>query len=159
VEDILIEITGLTKVYGHNENKVLALRDVNLSVKKGEIFGIIGLSGAGKSTLIRCINRLEKPTSGIIKVDGQDIGALSQKDLRLARQKIAMIFQHFNLLSSRNVFDNILFPLEIAKHLAPGKKRVTELLDLVGLSDKATVFPEQLSGGQNNGRHRPRSGQ
>ncbi|NLW90547.1 MAG: methionine ABC transporter ATP-binding protein [Syntrophomonadaceae bacterium] len=145
----MIEITGLTKIYGNNETKVLALRDVNLSVKKGEIFGIIGLSGAGKSTLIRCINHLEKPTSGIIKVDGQDIGALSQKDLRLARKKIGMIFQQFNLLSSRNVFDNVLFPLEIAKVPGPqARQKVTELLDLVGLSDKAGVFPEQLSGGQ-----------
>lgn len=145
----MIQIKNLTKVYQTPTQQVLALDDVTLSVEKGEIFGIIGLSGAGKSTLIRCINMLEKPTQGSIYVDGQQISTLDKSELRSARQKIGMIFQHFNLLSSRTVFDNILFPLEIAKvppHEA--KARVTELLELVGLSDKAKVYPGQLSGGQ-----------
>lgn len=145
----MIEISNLTKIYGSLEQEVVALKDVNLSIRKGEIFGIIGLSGAGKSTLIRCINMLEKPSRGKIVVDGEDIGSLDARKLRQVRQKIGMIFQHFNLLSSRNVFDNILFPLEIAKvpH-QEGQKKVGQLLELVGLSDKAQVYPEQLSGGQ-----------
>lgn len=145
----MIEIKQLTKIYKTTAQEVLALDDVSLSVNKGEIFGIIGLSGAGKSTLIRCINMLEKPTHGTIIVDGQDITALDKKDLRQARQKIGMIFQQFNLLSSRTVFDNVLFPLEITG--VPAKKarqRVSELLELVGLTDKANVYPLQLSGGQ-----------
>lgn len=145
----LIQINHLTKVYQTASQPVLALDNVTLSVEKGEIFGIIGLSGAGKSTLIRCINMLEKPTQGSIYVDGQQITALDKNELRSARQKIGMIFQHFNLLSSRTVFDNVLFPLEIAK--VPSREaryRVNELLDLVGLADKAKVYPGQLSGGQ-----------
>ena len=145
----MIQIEGLTKIYSAGGGEVLALDNVSLQVNKGEIFGIIGLSGAGKSTLIRCINMLEKPTSGTIRVDGQNISALDKKELRAARQKIGMIFQQFNLLSSRTVFDNIMFPLEIVG--APPKdarKRVQDLLDLVGLTDKALVYPEQLSGGQ-----------
>lgn len=148
-QTLLIEINHLSKIYTGSEQDVLALSDVSLKVNPGEIFGIIGLSGAGKSTLIRCINMLEKPTSGTIKVDGQDVTHLNQQELRLLRQKIGMIFQHFNLLSSRNVFDNVMFPLEIAQVPRPeARKRVSELLELVGLSDKARVFPEQLSGGQ-----------
>jgi D-methionine transport system ATP-binding protein len=145
----LIQIENLTKIYETPSQQVLALDDVTLSIKKGEIFGIIGLSGAGKSTLIRCINMLEKPTKGSIYVDGQQITALDKRDLRSARQKIGMIFQHFNLLSSRTVFDNIMFPLEIAgvpSHQAT--TRVNDLLKLVGLEDKAKVYPGQLSGGQ-----------
>lgn len=145
----MIEIRNLTKIYHTTQQDVLALDDVNLSVQQGEIFGIIGLSGAGKSTLIRCINMLEKPSRGSIQVDGQDITSLKQKDLRQARQKIGIIFQQFNLLSSRTVFDNILFPLEIA-HIPPkaAHDRVNRLLEMVGLVDKARVYPEQLSGGQ-----------
>lgn len=145
----MIEIKELTKIFEGPGQQVLALDDVSLSVEKGEIFGIIGLSGAGKSTLVRCINMLEQPTEGRILVDGSEITALDPQELRLARQKIGMIFQHFNLLSSRSVFDNVLFPLEIAG-VAPNKaqKRVAELLDLVGLSDKASAYPAQLSGGQ-----------
>jgi len=128
---------------------VMALDQVSLKVEKGEIFGIIGLSGAGKSTLIRCINMLEKPTSGSIIVDGEVITSLDKKDLRHARQKIGMIFQQFNLLSSRNVFDNIMFPLEISQvPVNEARQRVGELLEIVGLTDKAKVYPEQLSGGQ-----------
>lgn len=145
----MIEIKQLTKIYKTTAQEILALDNVSLSVNKGEIFGIIGLSGAGKSTLIRCINMLEKPTQGNIIVDGQDITALDQKDLRQARQKIGMIFQQFNLLSSRTVFDNVLFPLEITGVPAKqARKRVAELLELVGLTDKANVYPLQLSGGQ-----------
>lgn len=145
----MIDINNLTKIYGSSGQEVVALKEVNLSIRKGEIFGIIGLSGAGKSTLIRCINMLEKPSQGTIVVDGQDIGALNAHNLRQVRQKIGMIFQHFNLLASRNVFDNIMFPLEIAKvpH-QEAQKKVDDLLELVGLSDKARVYPEQLSGGQ-----------
>ncbi|MBO8158501.1 methionine ABC transporter ATP-binding protein [Thermosyntropha sp.] len=145
----MIEIKNLTKIYTTPTQKILALDNVNLSVNKGEIFGIIGLSGAGKSTLIRCINMLEKPTKGSILIDGQDITLLDKNELRLARQKIGMIFQHFNLLSSRTVLDNVMFPLEIAKvpH-SQAKKRAAELLELVGLSDKAKAYPSQLSGGQ-----------
>jgi D-methionine transport system ATP-binding protein len=145
----LIEISNLTKIYKTPSHDVLALDKVSLKVNKGEIFGIIGLSGAGKSTLIRCINMLEKPTEGSIIVDGQVITALDKNELRGSRQKIGMIFQQFNLLSSRNVFDNIMFPLEISKvPVNEAKKRVSELLEIVGLTDKALVYPDQLSGGQ-----------
>jgi D-methionine transport system ATP-binding protein len=145
----LIEISNLTKIYGSDPQEVTALKEVSLSIRKGEIFGIIGLSGAGKSTLIRCINMLERPTQGTIMVDGQDVGSLNSLELRQLRQKIGMIFQHFNLLSSRTVFENVMFPLEIAavpKNEAAQK--VNALLELVGLTDKAQVYPEQLSGGQ-----------
>ncbi|HHW61364.1 MAG TPA: methionine ABC transporter ATP-binding protein [Syntrophomonadaceae bacterium] len=145
----MIEIQNVSKIYHTSSQDVLALDDVSLHVKKGEIFGIIGLSGAGKSTLIRCINMLEKPSSGRIIVDGEDITALEKHLLREKRQKIGMIFQHFNLLSSRTVFDNIMFPLEIAR--VPRKEaqqRVMELLEMVELVDKARAYPEQLSGGQ-----------
>lgn len=145
----MIQINNLSKVYTGAVNEVQALKDVTLSVNKGEIFGIIGLSGAGKSTLIRCINKLEEPTAGNILIDGQDVTAMTRQELRLLRQKIGMIFQHFNLLSSRTVFDNIMFPLEIAGvPQEKARKKVGELLNLVGLADKARVFPEQLSGGQ-----------
>lgn len=145
----MIEIRNLTKIYKTPNQEILALDDVSLTVNKGEIFGIIGLSGAGKSTLVRCINMLEKPTQGSITVEGQEITSLQKNELRSARQKISMIFQHFNLLSSRTVFDNVMFPLEIAGIPAEkARPRVSELLELVGLSDKSDVYPEQLSGGQ-----------
>ncbi len=145
----MIEVKHLTKIYKTPSQEILALDDVSLQVEDGEIFGIIGLSGAGKSTLIRCINMLEKPTSGQVIINGVEITALEPHELRTARQKIGMIFQHFNLLSSRNVFDNVMFPLEIAG--VPKKEaaeRVMELLELVGLADKANAYPAQLSGGQ-----------
>ncbi len=145
----MIQINNLSKIFSGGEQEVVALKNVNVSVNRGEIFGIIGLSGAGKSTLIRCMNMLEKPTTGNILINGEDVTLMNNKELRLLRQKIGMIFQHFNLLSSRNVFDNIMFPLEIAG--VPEKKarqKVGELLELVGLSDKTWVYPEQLSGGQ-----------
>ncbi len=145
----LIEITGLTKTYGQGGRSVEALRGVDLAVEAGEIFGVIGLSGAGKSTLIRCLNRLETPTGGRVVVDGRDLTALSEAELRLARRKMGMIFQHFNLLSSRTAAGNVAFPLEIAgRPRSEIEPRVAELLELVGLGDKAGAYPAQLSGGQ-----------
>lgn len=145
----LIEIKGLTKIYGQKGKTVKALRGVDLTVEAGEIFGVIGLSGAGKSTLIRCINRLEEPTEGSVIVDGRNLTSLTPGKLSLARQRIGMIFQHFNLLSSRTVAGNVAFPMEIAGRSKTAiKPRVSELLDLVGLQDKASAYPAQLSGGQ-----------
>lgn len=147
--ETMIRLSNVTKIYGHGDGQVVALRDVSLEVKKGEIFGIIGLSGAGKSTLIRCINRLEVPQRGTIEIGGRDITKLNGRELREARRGIGMIFQHFNLLSSRTVFGNVAFPLEVAGvDRAELRKRVKELVDLVGLSDKLYAYPSQLSGGQ-----------
>ncbi|MDR1920887.1 MAG: methionine ABC transporter ATP-binding protein [Candidatus Adiutrix sp.] len=145
----MIEIQGLTKTYLSGGRIVQALRGVDLTVEAGECFGVIGRSGAGKSTLIRCLNRLERPTSGTVRLDGRDLTRLDEAGLRLARRETGMIFQHFNLLSSRTVSGNIAFPMEIAGRPA-GKiaPRVRELLALVGLEDKAEVYPAQLSGGQ-----------
>lgn len=145
----MIEIKGLSKVYSSSGKDVVALKDINLTINDGEIFGIIGLSGAGKSTLVRCINYLEKPTSGEVLIDGKNLGALSKKELLKTRQNIGMIFQSFNLLSQRNVIKNICYPLEIAGvNKKDAVKRAEELLELVGLSDKAKAYPSQLSGGQ-----------
>lgn len=142
----MIELKNLSKTY---PNGVTALNDINITINDGEIFGIIGLSGAGKSTLIRCINYLEKPTSGDVIIDGQNLGELSKKELLKTRQNIGMIFQGFNLLSQRNVIGNICYPLEIAGvKKADAIKRAEELLELVGLTDKAKAYPSQLSGGQ-----------
>ena len=145
----MIKIQNLNKVYETKNITVNALKDINLNIASGEIFGIIGLSGAGKSTLIRTINRLEDPTSGCIYIDDVDITALNRSNLRDLRKEVGMIFQHFNLLNSKNVFKNIAFPLEIAGMKSEDiKKRVAELLSLVDLSDKSESFPSQLSGGQ-----------
>lgn len=145
----MIEIKNLTKIYHAPHQEIVALDNVSLSINRGEIFGIIGLSGAGKSTLIRCINMLEKPSQGSILVDGQDITTLNKKELHQARQKIGMIFQQFNLLSSRTVFDNVMFPLEIAyTPRNEARNKVNRLLEMVGIADKAGVYPDQLSGGQ-----------
>lgn len=145
----MIWLDNLSKIYGQNEEIVQALREVSLHISPGEIFGIVGPSGAGKSTLIRCINMLDRPTSGSVVVNGQEMTRLATPQLRLARRQIGMIFQHFNLLSSRTVAANVAFPLEIAGYEKKRiKDRVTELLDLVGLTDKAAAFPAQLSGGQ-----------
>ncbi len=142
----MIEIKELGKTY---PNGVTALRDINININDGEIFGIIGLSGAGKSTLIRCINYLERPTSGQVIIDGQDLGELSKSELLKVRQNIGMIFQGFNLLAQRNVIKNICYPLEIAGvKKSDAIKRAEELLELVGLSDRAKAYPSQLSGGQ-----------
>ena len=145
----IIEIRGLRKTFGQGEAAVTALDGIDLSIEKGEIYGIIGLSGAGKSTLVRCMNLLEKPTEGTVRVDGQDITALSPAQLRKARQSISMIFQGFNLLMQRNALDNICFPLELCG--TPRKEaiaRAKELLKVVGLEDREGAYPAQLSGGQ-----------
>lgn len=142
----MISIEKVNKIY---PNGFHAVKDVDLEIKKGDIFGIIGLSGAGKSSLIRLLNRLEEPTSGKIFIDNTDITALSKSELLEKRKKIGMIFQHFNLLSSRTVGENVAFALEIAKwDKGKIKDRVKDLLELVELSDKADYFPDQLSGGQ-----------
>lgn len=145
----MIRIEGLSKFYPSKDAQVTALKDVSLHVAKGEIFGIIGKSGAGKSTLIRCINLLEKPSNGSIKIDGVTINTLSAKALRNERQKIGMIFQHFNLLSSKTVYDNIALPLKLAKYSKQAiAQKVASLLELIDLSSKKDVYPAQLSGGQ-----------
>lgn len=145
----MIRIEHLAKKYTLQQSEVTALEDVSLHIAQGAVYGIIGLSGAGKSTLVRCINLLEQPNSGRIVISGQELTALSGKNLRQARRKIGMIFQQFNLLYSRTVRQNIAFPLEIAGIAkAETKRRVEELISLVGLEDKADVYPTQLSGGQ-----------
>lgn len=145
----MIRLENIFKTFIHNKKPIYALKDINISVPKGQIYGVIGKSGAGKSTLIRCINLLEKPTSGKVFVDDQELTGLSNNRLIQARRKISMIFQHFNLLSSRTVFENIAFPLELERMSKNNIKiRVNELLELVGLSEKANVYPANLSGGQ-----------
>lgn len=146
----MIEIKNLVKRYrGGKEGIITALEDVNIEVAKGEIYGVIGPSGAGKSTLIRTVNLLEKPDSGSIVIDGEELLNLNPHQLRKKRQKIGMIFQHFNLLSARTVKGNVSFPLEIAGvNVDERNKRVNRLLELVGLADRADHYPAQLSGGQ-----------
>ena len=145
----IIEIKNLSKTFGSGENQVAALQDVSVQVREGEIFGIIGLSGAGKSTLVRCINLLERPEEGAVLFHGQDLTNLREKQLRLQRRKISMIFQSFNLLDQRTSLDNICFPLELAGvSKREARKRAMELLETVGLPDKANAYPVQLSGGQ-----------
>ena len=145
----MIKLVNVEKTYYSKAGNIAALKKTNLEIKEGTIFGIIGLSGAGKSTLIRCINMLEVPTSGQVFVDGQELTAMSEAQLRKARQNIGMIFQHFNLLASRTVFDNVAFPLEIQGIPRDKiKARVEELLELVQLSDRGDYYPSQLSGGQ-----------
>ena len=145
----IIQIQHLYKTFGTGENAVHALEEISLDIQKGEIFGIIGLSGAGKSTLVRCMNLLERPTSGTVIVDGKDMTALSEKELRLARRNVTMIFQSFNLLMQRTVLKNVCFPMELSgTPAAQARKRALELLDLVGLREKADAYPSQLSGGQ-----------
>ncbi|WP_270837707.1 methionine ABC transporter ATP-binding protein [Mitsuokella multacida] len=145
----MIQLSHIEKTYDSPSGPVKALKGIDLTIERGEIFGIIGLSGAGKSTLIRCINMLERPTAGKVIVDGQDMTSMSEKELRKARKNIGMIFQHFNLLSSATVYDNIAFPLRLSHTPeAEIKKKVLPLLELVGLADKAHQYPSQLSGGQ-----------
>ncbi|AEY00545.1 DL-methionine transporter ATP-binding subunit [Oceanimonas sp. GK1] len=145
----MIKLTNITKRYGAGESAVHAVNNIDLEVAAGQIMGVIGESGAGKSTLIRCVNLLERPTEGQVYVDGQDLTAMSGTQLSRARRNIGMIFQHFNLLSSRTVFDNIALPLELAgASRADIKQRVNELLELVGLSHRANAYPKALSGGQ-----------
>ena len=145
----IIQIQHLSKNFGGGPDEVRALTDISLDIRQGEIFGIIGLSGAGKSTLVRCMNLLERPTSGKVIVDGKDMTAFSEKELRLQRRKMTMIFQSFNLLMQRTCLKNVCFPMEIAGvSRSQAEKRARELLDIVGLADKAGAYPSQLSGGQ-----------
>ena len=145
----VIELEKVNKTYSGKNGAVQALKEVSLSVEEGEIFGVIGLSGAGKSTLVRCINLLEHPEEGRIRVEGKEILSLSERELRLERQNIAMIFQRFNLLMQRTVLDNVCFPLEIAGlRKKEARKEALEYLRTVGLEDKAKAYPVQLSGGQ-----------
>lgn len=145
----MIELTNVSKRFITKNKSVQALSNISLTVEKGEIFGVIGTSGAGKSTLIRCVNLLEKPNDGKVIVDGIELTKLSDSQLTLERRKIAMIFQHFNLLSSRTVFDNVAFPLELeGKPKSEIKEKVDALLELVGLKEKAKDYPANLSGGQ-----------
>lgn len=145
----MIEIKNLSKTFRTAAGTVEALKDISLTVNDGDIYGIIGMSGAGKSTLVRCINMLERPTEGTVVMDGQDVGALSTKQLREFRRNVTMIFQGFNLLMQKNCLRNICFPLELAGvKKEEAVKRAMELLEIVGLADKAKSFPAQLSGGQ-----------
>ena len=145
----MIELSNVSKTYGSGESAVHALKDINLHVPKGTIHGVIGLSGAGKSTLIRCVNLLERPTQGSVTVDGQEMMRLNRSTLNQARHRIGMIFQHFNLLTTRNVFDNVALPLELmGEKRSAIQSRVLPLLEMVGLADKAKQYPAQLSGGQ-----------
>ena len=147
----MIELVNLTKTFTgtKNEQPFVALDNVNLKIEKGDIYGIIGLSGAGKSTLVRCINLLEKPDSGSILIDGDDITLKNKADLNLLRKKLSMIFQGFNLFEQRTALKNVCFPLELVKTpKAEAEKKALELLSRVGLSDKAGSYPSQLSGGQ-----------
>ena len=145
----MIKLEHISKDFGVGPRQIHAVQDVSLSINMGEIFGIIGFSGAGKSTLVRCINLLERPTAGTVTVDGKELTALSPAELRQARKKIGMIFQHFNLMPSRTVFSNVAYPLRGSglnkKEIAD---KVHRLLELVGIGDKAEAYPSQLSGGQ-----------
>lgn len=145
----MIEVQGLSKTFETDDGKVDALQDITLSIEAGDIYGIIGMSGAGKSTLVRCLNFLERPTSGTVCIEGKDLGAMTQRQLRQMRREISMIFQHFNLLMQKNVIDNICFPLVIGgMKKNEARERAKELLKIVELSDKAQAYPSQLSGGQ-----------
>ena len=145
----MIQIEHLSKIFLGSEREHTALADINLSIEDGDIFGIIGESGAGKSTLVRCINLLERPSSGRILIDGNDITKLSGKGLLALRREIGMIFQNFSLFQQRNVLQNVTFPLELTRTpKAQAEARARELLKLVGLADLAEAYPSQLSGGQ-----------
>ena len=144
-----IQVKHLTKTFVQKDMTVEALKDINLEIESGDIYGIIGMSGAGKSTLVRCLNFLEKPTDGQVLIEGQDLGALSKKELRECRTKIAMIFQGFNLLMQKSVLDNICFPLRLqGVKRSEARAKAKELLQVVGLEEKAKAYPAQLSGGQ-----------
>ncbi len=145
----MIELQNLSKSFVTADGPVDALQHVNLTVRDGDIYGIIGMSGAGKSTLVRCINMLERPTEGSVLLDGVNLGALSKKEMQQVRRKVTMIFQSFNLLMQRTCLQNIMFPLKLAHTpKAQAEARARQLLDIVGLPDKANAYPAQLSGGQ-----------
>ena len=145
----MIELKNLGKTFHTKEQDIVALRDINLTIEDGEIFGIIGLSGAGKSTLVRCINLLERPTEGDVLIDGQSLTKMPRRELLEVRRNIGMIFQGFNLLEQRNVLRNVCYPLEIARvPRAQAEARARELLKVVGLEDREKAYPAQLSGGQ-----------
>lgn len=145
----MIELKNVSKTFDSGTGEVDALKNVTLTINDGDIYGIIGMSGAGKSTLVRCINLLEKPSSGEIIVNGERLDTMSPAQLRAARRNITMIFQHFNLLMQRTCLKNICFPMELAGvKKTEAEKRARELLELVGLPDKANAYPAQLSGGQ-----------
>lgn len=144
-----ISIKNLSKSFVDKNGEVIALDNINIDIEKGDIYGIIGMSGAGKSTLVRCMNYLEKPTSGTVEVAGKELGSLKKKELQKHREKIGMIFQGYNLLMQKSVVENICFPLYIQGiKKKDARKRAYELLDIVGLSDKRKAYPSQLSGGQ-----------
>ncbi len=145
----MIEIKNLSKIYKEKSGRVVALTDASTQIQDGDIFGIIGMSGAGKSTLLRCLCLLEKPSAGQILLDGRDLASLSGKELRMARRQMGVVFQGYNLLMQKTVFENIAFPLKLEKYdREKVNARVSELLELVGLSDRADSYPSQLSGGQ-----------
>lgn len=145
----IIEVRHLYKTFEQKGNMVEALKDISLQIEQGDIYGIIGMSGAGKSTLVRCLNYLERPTSGEVLIEGKDLKTLTEKQLRAQRSDIAMIFQHFNLLMQKNVIDNICFPMVIGGvKKREAKAKAYELLKTVGLEEKAEAYPSQLSGGQ-----------
>lgn len=145
----MIQVENLCKSFSTKNGTVEAVRNISFSIEKGEIFGIIGLSGAGKSTLVRCLNLLERPTSGTVRVNGKNLTKLSEKELCKERQNIGMIFQHFNLLMQRTALDNVCFPMEIAGiSKKEARKKALEYLKVVGLEEKALSYPSQLSGGQ-----------
>lgn len=145
----IIKVQNLSKTFQTAETRVDALKDINLEINEGDIYGIIGMSGAGKSTLVRCLNFLEVPTEGQVIVEGKELGSMSNKELREARTRIGMIFQSFNLLMQKSVLDNVCFPLTIhGVKKTEAKKRALELLETVGLQEKADSYPSQLSGGQ-----------
>ena len=145
----IIRVEGLRKTFSTRREQVHAVEDVSFQVERGEIFGVIGLSGAGKSTLARCLNLLERPDGGSVVIDGQEMTALDEKGLRLARREIGMIFQGFHLLAQRDALDNVRFPLEIAGvRKREARERAMGYLETVGLAEKAGAYPAQLSGGQ-----------
>lgn len=144
-----IRLENVSKKFSSKDGEVLALKDINLEIEAGEIYGIIGMSGAGKSTLVRSLNYLDKPTQGKIWIEGEELGSLSKKELRLKRRNISMIFQHFNLLMQKNILENVMFPLKIQKEKRKvAIERARELLKIVGLEEKLNAYPSQLSGGQ-----------
>src|SRR5699024_6781032 len=145
----MIHFQNTKKVYMNGDKQIKALNHIDLKVNKGEIYGVVGFSGAGKSTLLRCVNNLERPTSGKVIVNGHDLSTLSEIEIRQVKKNIGIIFQHFKFLNSKTVYANIAMPLILNKMPKDEiKQRVYELLDFVGLSDKSKVYPDQLSGGQ-----------